>query len=157
MYNGSYFYFSLFVCGLRKKKRILRYPFPIFYHEIEKRKTKGRYIHGPGTHWSKLGRMLKAQNGRPSTDAPVVISNCVRLFNISISKYACCMTGVLSLSFGKISALFSKWCLHKNLQLVSLKKNLYNRQKYGDIVIDLFMINTYESLLRHMMSSYGYP
>ena len=47
MYNGSYFYFSFFVCRLRKKKRILRYPFPIFYHEIEKRKTKGRYIHGP--------------------------------------------------------------------------------------------------------------
>ena len=36
--------------------------------------------------------MRKAQNGRPTTDAPVVISNCVRLFNISISKYACCMT-----------------------------------------------------------------
>ena len=48
IYNGSYFYFSFFVCGLRKKKRILMYPFPIFYHEIEKRKTKGRYIHGPG-------------------------------------------------------------------------------------------------------------
>ena len=48
MYNGSYFHFSFFVCGLRKSKRILRYPFPIFYHEIEKRKTKGRYIHGPG-------------------------------------------------------------------------------------------------------------
>ena len=48
MYNGSYFYFSFFVCGLRKRKKILRYPFPIFYHEIEKRKTKGRYIHGPG-------------------------------------------------------------------------------------------------------------
>ena len=47
MYNGSYFYFSFFVCGLRKRKRILRYPFHIFYHEIEKRKTKGRYIHGP--------------------------------------------------------------------------------------------------------------
>ena len=47
MYNGSYFYFSFFVCGLRKKERILRFPFPIFYHEIEKRKTKGRYIHGP--------------------------------------------------------------------------------------------------------------
>ena len=50
IYNGSYFYFSFFVCGLRKKKRILRYPFPIFYHEIEKRKTKGRYIHGPYIH-----------------------------------------------------------------------------------------------------------
>ena len=50
MYNGSYFYFSFFVCGLRKTKRILRYPFPIFYYEIEKRKTKGRYIHGPFLH-----------------------------------------------------------------------------------------------------------
>ena len=47
MYNRSYFYFSFFVRGLRKKKRIPRYPFPIFYYEIEKRKTKGRYIHGP--------------------------------------------------------------------------------------------------------------
>ena len=36
MYNASYFYFSFFVRGLRKRKRILRYPFPIFYHEIEK-------------------------------------------------------------------------------------------------------------------------
>ena len=26
---------------------ILNHTFPIFYHEIEKRKTKGRYIHGP--------------------------------------------------------------------------------------------------------------
>ena len=52
MYNGSYFYFSFFVCGLRKRKRILRYLFPIFYHEIEKRKTKGPYIHGPGRRCS---------------------------------------------------------------------------------------------------------
>ena len=40
MYNGSYFYFSFFVCGLRKKKRILRYHFTIFYHEIENEKRK---------------------------------------------------------------------------------------------------------------------
>ena len=46
-YNGSYFYFSFFVWGLEKRKRMLSYPFSIFYHEIEKRKTKGRYIHGP--------------------------------------------------------------------------------------------------------------
>ena len=26
---------------------MLSYPFSIFYYEIEKRKTKGRYIHGP--------------------------------------------------------------------------------------------------------------
>ena len=60
MYNGSYFYFSFFVCRLRKKKRILRYPFPIFYHEIEKRKTKGRYIHGPhrtSDAWSPLSEL----------------------------------------------------------------------------------------------------
>ena len=49
-YNGSYFYFSFFVWGLEKRKRMLSYPFSIFYYEIEKRKTKGRYIHGPGTH-----------------------------------------------------------------------------------------------------------
>ena len=47
-YNGSYFYFSFFVWGLEKRKRMLSYPFSIFYYEIEKRKTKGRYIHGPG-------------------------------------------------------------------------------------------------------------
>ena len=29
---------------------MLSYPFSIFYYEIEKRKTKGRYIHGPHTH-----------------------------------------------------------------------------------------------------------
>ena len=46
-YNGSYFYFSFFVWGLEKRKRMLSYSFSIFYYEIEKRKTKGRYIHGP--------------------------------------------------------------------------------------------------------------
>ena len=46
-YNWSYFYFSFFVWGLEKRKRMLSYPFSILYYEIEKRKTKGRYIHGP--------------------------------------------------------------------------------------------------------------
>ena len=46
-YNGSYFYFAFFVWGLEKRKRMLSYPFSIFYYEIEKRKTKGRCIHGP--------------------------------------------------------------------------------------------------------------
>ena len=46
-YNGSYFYFRFFVWGLEKRKRMHSYPFYIFYYEIEKRKTKGRYIHGP--------------------------------------------------------------------------------------------------------------
>ena len=46
-YKGSYFYFSFFVWGLEKRKRMLIHPFSIFYHEREKRKTKGRYIHGP--------------------------------------------------------------------------------------------------------------
>ena len=50
-YNWSYFYFSFFVWGLEKRKRMLSYPFSIVYYEIEKRNTKGRYIHGPG-HWS---------------------------------------------------------------------------------------------------------
>ena len=49
-FNGSYFYFLFFVWGLEKRKRMLSYPFSIFYYEIEKRKTKGRYIHGPNTH-----------------------------------------------------------------------------------------------------------
>ena len=48
-YNWSYFYFSFFVWGLEKRKRMLSYPFSILYYEIEKRKTKGRYIHGPIT------------------------------------------------------------------------------------------------------------
>ena len=39
--------FPFFVWGLEIRKRMLSYPFYIFYHEIEKRKTKGRYIHGP--------------------------------------------------------------------------------------------------------------
>ena len=59
IYNGSYFYFSFFVCGLRKKKSKLMYPFSIFYHEIEKRKTKGRYIHGPGTIMFNLHLYIK--------------------------------------------------------------------------------------------------
>ena len=46
-FNGSYFYFMFFVWGLEKRKRMLSNPFSIFYYEIEKRKTKGRYIHGP--------------------------------------------------------------------------------------------------------------
>ena len=59
-YNGSYFYFSFFVWRLEKRKRMLSYPFSIFYYEIEERKTKGRYIHGPpmtplpGAHFSSL-------------------------------------------------------------------------------------------------------
>ena len=35
-YNVSYFYFSFFIWGLRKKKRMLSYSFSIFYYEIEK-------------------------------------------------------------------------------------------------------------------------
>ena len=38
--------FRFFVWGLDK---MLSYTFSNFYYEIEKRKTKGRYIHGPGT------------------------------------------------------------------------------------------------------------
>ena len=51
--------FLFFVWGLGKRKRMLICPFSIFYYEIEKRKTKGRYIHGPGQkiinliHWKK--------------------------------------------------------------------------------------------------------
>ena len=48
LYNRSYFYFSFFfVWELGKRKRLLSHPISIFYYEIEKRKTKGRYIHGP--------------------------------------------------------------------------------------------------------------
>ena len=39
-YNGSYFYFSFFVWGLEKRKRMLSYPFSIFYYEIENEKRK---------------------------------------------------------------------------------------------------------------------
>ena len=52
-YNWSYFYFSFFVWSLEKRKRMLSYPFSILYYEIEKRKTKGRYIHGPIYHLKK--------------------------------------------------------------------------------------------------------
>ena len=47
-YNRSYFYFSFFVWWLQKRKRMLFYSLSIFYYEIEKRKTKGLYIHGSG-------------------------------------------------------------------------------------------------------------
>ena len=61
-YNGSYFYFSFFVWGLEKRKRMLGYPFSIFYYEIEKRKTKGRYIHGPFRFVNVLYREHKYQS-----------------------------------------------------------------------------------------------
>ena len=64
-YNRSYFYFSFFVWGLEKRKRMLSYTFSIFYYEIEKRKTKGRYIHGPlspdrrqAIIWTNAGLLL---------------------------------------------------------------------------------------------------
>ena len=44
------FLFFVFCLWIRKTKRILRYAFPSFYHEIVKRKMKGRYIHGPILH-----------------------------------------------------------------------------------------------------------
>ena len=88
MYNGSYFYFSFFVCGLRKKKRILRYPFHIFYHEIEKRKTKGRYIHGPQGHL-----LLKRIN-----------------FNSSIDKYACFDSNFITLCTLGSKVYVMTWC-----------------------------------------------
>ena len=43
-----------------------------------------------------------------------------------------------------------------HLQLVKFKKHPVKQPKYGDIITELFMINTYEWFLRHMMSSYGY-
>ena len=46
-YNESYLYFSFFVWGLEKTKRMLSYSFSMFYYEIEKRITKGWYVHGP--------------------------------------------------------------------------------------------------------------
>ena len=38
-YNGSYVYFSFFVCGLGKGKRMLSYSYSIFYCEIENTKN----------------------------------------------------------------------------------------------------------------------
>ena len=55
-YNGSYFYFSFLCLRIGQRKRMLSYPFSIFYYEIEKRKTNGRYIHGPiwhDKHWMR--------------------------------------------------------------------------------------------------------
>ena len=51
---------------------------------------------------------------------------------------------VLSLSFWKISALFSKSRLREHLQLVRFKKHPVKDPKYGDIITELFMINTYD-------------
>ena len=50
---------------------------------------------------------------------------------------------VLSLSFWKISALFSKSRLNEYLHLLRFKKP-YKTPKYGDIITELFMINKYE-------------
>ena len=73
--------------------------------------------------WNSLGPMRRAQNGRPSTDAPVVTPNSVGIFNIYLFQimYAA-WQDVLSLLFWKISALFSKSRIHEHLQLVSFKK-----------------------------------
>ena len=43
-----------------------------------------------------------------------------------------------------------------HLQLVRFKKHPVKQPKYGDIIIELFMINTYEWFLRHTMFSYVY-
>ena len=63
--------FRFFVLGLEKRKRMLSYSFSIFYYEIGKRRTKGRYIHEPniyntlkslGTHLSHMQFNLKSFN-----------------------------------------------------------------------------------------------
>ena len=46
MYNRSYFYLSFFVWWLGGRQRMLICLFSIFYYDIEKRKSKERYIHG---------------------------------------------------------------------------------------------------------------
>ena len=65
------FIFSFFVWGLEKKKRMLSYPFSIFYYEMEKRKTKGRYIHGPGRRSPMISKQesvcLESAGALPST------------------------------------------------------------------------------------------
>ena len=63
-YNGSYFYFSFSVWRLGKMKRMISCPFSIFYYELEKRKTKGRYIHGPIICFKQLiiGRQTQNRN-----------------------------------------------------------------------------------------------
>ena len=62
-YNGSYFFFSLFVWGLEKKNMMLSYPFSNFYYGIEKRKTKGRYIHGPKTTGKSFTTNMESPQG----------------------------------------------------------------------------------------------
>ena len=61
--NGSYFYFSFFVWGLEKRKRILSYPFSIFYYEIEKRKD-GIYTDRSGTTQRLIWMVLDGNNKR---------------------------------------------------------------------------------------------
>ena len=54
-----------FAYGLGKRKRILKYPVHIFYHEIENRQTKGRYIHGPLWHMIDSLLPIPATDMRP--------------------------------------------------------------------------------------------
>ena len=44
-YEGSYFCLPCFVFGFGNRKRMHSYPFSIFYHEINKKKTRGKYIY----------------------------------------------------------------------------------------------------------------
>ena len=107
-----------------------------------------------GTHAASTERTTKHWRGSCSP-------NSVRIFNIYICTYIfqimyAAWQDVLSLSFWKISALFSKSRLHEHLQLVRFKIHPVKQPKYGDIITELYTINTYEWFLRHMMSSYGY-
>ena len=106
--------------------------------------------------WSPLGPMRRAQNAQPSTDAPVVTPNSVRIFNIYIYFKLCMLHDKVFCHYylGKYLIYAAN---HAFLKL-TVSKELKNvkQAKYGDIIIELIIINIYEWFLWHMMSSYGY-
>ena len=105
-YNGSYFYFSFLVWGLEKRKRMLSYPFSIFYYEIEKWKTKGRYIHGPNTR-------LHLVPGFMDSGSVLILEQVTQCGN----PYLICVV---------ITSLFKFWPILKLLQFLLKCGQVYN-------------------------------
>ena len=100
------------------------------------------------------------------TDAPVVTPNSVRIFNIYIYIFQIMYAAwqdVLSLSFWKISALFSKSRLHEHLQLVRLKKTPCKTTKiwryYHRMIHDKYIrvISTAHDVQLWISIIHGYP
>ena len=105
-YNGSYFYFSFLVWGLEKRKRMLSYPFSIFFDEIEKWKTKGRYIHGTNTR-------LHLVPGLMVSGSVLILGQVTQCGN----PYLICVV---------ITSLFKFWPILKLLQFLLKCGQVYN-------------------------------